>query len=66
LPCSTRATARNLRALRALDPGLGVVVVDDEAEHALAQSVTVVDKWESFEAIVAEIERQFVRVNGYP
>ena len=60
------ATARNLRALRALDPGLGVVVVDDEAEHTPAQSVTVVDKWESFEAIVAEIERQFVRVNGYP
>jgi len=60
------ATARNLRALRALDPGLGVVVVDDDADHAPAQSVNVLDKWESFEAIVSEIERQFVRVNGYP
>ena len=59
-------TARNLRALRALDPALGIVVVDDDANHAPAQTVQVLDKWDSFEAIVSEIERQFVRVNGYP
>jgi uncharacterized membrane protein (UPF0127 family) len=63
---SLASAARSVRSLQALEPGLGVIVVGEDEQHTSAQSFHVLPKWEAFDAIVSEIERQYVGVNGYP